>query len=154
MGRHTGPADINGVERQRQAVILRKAGIEYDDIARRLGYSDRSGAWRAVSKALRAIPQPEAKALRTLIGSRYDALLACYMPKALRGNIGAAHLVLKVEEQRARLLGLNIEPADQQVQPELIVTEIPFGYLSGEQPSLNGAHPAPETPKEEYTTHG
>ena len=131
MGRHTGPKDINQAERSRQAVILRKAGVEYDDIAKRLGYADKSGAWRAVSKALKAIPKHEADELRTLIGSRYDALLTVYLPKALAGNIGAAYVVLKVEEQRARLLGLDIAPEMAENKTEILVQEIPFGYLSG-----------------------
>lgn len=131
MGRHTGPKDINAAERQRRALLLRREGHDYDEIGKRLGYADKSGAWRAVTKALKQIPQSEATELRTLINSRYDALLTVYLPKALAGNFSAAYVVLKVEEQRARLLGLDIAPETQVTGPELIVTEIPSGYLSG-----------------------
>ena len=35
------------------AVELRMAGADYDEIARELGFAGRSGAWKAVQRALR-----------------------------------------------------------------------------------------------------
>ena len=41
--------DVATAEKQRRALQLRNVGIGYDRIADELGYSDKSGAWRAVA---------------------------------------------------------------------------------------------------------
>ena len=41
------------IERRTRAVELARSGMSYDDIARELGYANRSGAWKAVQAALK-----------------------------------------------------------------------------------------------------
>jgi hypothetical protein len=39
--------------RTQQAIEMRSMGVDYDFIAKELGYSDRSGAWRAVQRGMK-----------------------------------------------------------------------------------------------------
>lgn len=92
--------------RQRAALELRIEGKTFDEIAAALKYRDRSGAWVAVTSAMeRGIAEP-AKELIELTTMRLDKLLAAIWPKAMTGDAQAIATVLRVERQRADLLGL------------------------------------------------
>jgi len=100
------PARISIAERER-AALVRKSGRTYDEIARTVGFADRSGAARAVQRALDATVREGADALRQLEAERLDALTAALWSKAIDGDERAVDRVLAVMERRARLLGLN-----------------------------------------------
>jgi len=106
------------VERQRQALELRRAGVGFDQIAQQLGYEDRSGAYRAVVAGLKKTLQEPADELRELELSRLDQLLlavwtaAANLPKkpnepARMPQHLAIDRVLRIMERRAALLGLD-----------------------------------------------
>jgi hypothetical protein len=61
-------------ENDARAVRLRAQGASYSSIAKALGYHDESGAYKAVQRALAAIPAPEVEELRALQGEELDAL--------------------------------------------------------------------------------
>ncbi len=104
------PRAIARAEHEAVALELRKAGATYDEIARRLGYSNRSAARRLVVRALdRTVSEP-ANELRTLECARLDALLQALWPKAMEGNPRSVEVALQVMERRARLLGLDAPP--------------------------------------------
>ena len=90
-----------------QAVVLRRGGASYDEIARALGYATRSGAWRAVDGALRGTLREEAGALRSLEGERLDRLQLAVWPAAMRGNCEAVRTILRISQRRAHLFGLD-----------------------------------------------
>src|SRR5829696_9189806 len=97
------------IRRATDAVAMRAAGATYDEIAERMGYADRTTASRAVRRQLRRmIESPEAKELRTLEEIRLDTLQAGHWDQAVTGDSEATRLVLKIMEQRAKLLGLNV----------------------------------------------
>lgn len=98
---------IEAVDRQRQALELKKAGVDYRTIASRLGYGGPSGAHKAVMTALKALVQEPAEALRTLELSRIDTMLLGVWPRARSGDDAAIATVLRLMERRARLLGLD-----------------------------------------------
>jgi len=52
------------------------------------------------------IPKESAHQVLILETRRFDAMLAKFYPRALRGDKAAAELVLRIEHQRARLCGL------------------------------------------------
>ena len=82
-------------------------GATYDDAAKIAGYANRSGAYKAFWKA---VEQREAKAVddhRALELARLDALQVSLWAKAMNGDVKAAGMVLKIIEQRCRLLGLE-----------------------------------------------
>lgn len=102
------PRAIARAEREAVALELRKAGATYDDIARRLGYSNRSAARRLVVRALERTVSEPADELRTLECARLDALLQALWPKAMEGNPRSVEVALQVMDRRARLLGLDM----------------------------------------------
>lgn len=77
-------------EKEAQAINLRRAGATYEDIARQVGYSDPSGAYRAVQRVLRRTIQEPADDLRTLEGQRLERLMMAVWPLALGREIRTA----------------------------------------------------------------
>ncbi|MCX6433094.1 MAG: hypothetical protein NTX29_09995 [Actinobacteria bacterium] len=94
--------------RKARSVELRLAGLEYEDIAKEVGYSNRGTAWRAVNTALRERVDSSVEEYRQTELARLDALQSVHWDKALFGDIASATLVLKVMGQRSRLLGLEL----------------------------------------------
>lgn len=107
---------INAAEKQAQAIELRKAGATYDQIARKVGYSNRGSACRAVQKALEKITEEPALELRALVSERLDTMLLGVWQQARSGHLGAIDRALKIEERRAKLFGL-----DKQAETEITV---------------------------------
>ena len=106
----TSARKVTGAERARQAVELRKAGASYDEIARQCGYRSRSGAYKAVSGALRDLVAKTSLAadeLRELETIRLDALNDALWSRALAGELPAIDRVIRLMERRAKLLGLD-----------------------------------------------
>ena len=137
--RHTTAKDINSAFRAKQALQLRLEGKTLQEIADTCGFQDRSGAWRSIKRELDRVPLHDADTLRAEGVMRLEALWMAYYPKAINGNLGAAHLCLRVEESRRKLLGLDREPTFEPVKT--VIREVPAGYLSLEPASSNGAKP-------------
>lgn len=140
MTQYTNVKDINSRERMNLALSLRKAGATLDQIAKQCSYGSRSSAHKALKRAMAELPRENAQELRDLQVARYDELLVAWWQRAKK-DITAAHLVLKIEDQRARLLGLNMEPTVEPVR--VLIREIPQGYLGEPEPAehRNGAKP-------------
>ena len=98
---------IQAQERQLQALELRKAGATYEAIAERLGYADRSGAFRAVTSALKATLREPADELRTLELERLDSALLAIWRQVQAGDLHAIDRLVRLAERRAKLLGLD-----------------------------------------------
>ena len=92
---------------QGPAVELAIDGVSYGAIAAEVGYSHRGTAYKAVHKALAERVVEGVDTLRRLEVDRLDALQAALWPTALAGDTAAATIVLRIIEQRARLLGLG-----------------------------------------------
>lgn len=93
--------------RQARATELALAGHDYDTIARELGYANRSGAWKAVQRALRGRTTNAVDQCRQEQLVHLDRVMAAQWDDAMTGNVRAAHAVLRAIEQRVRLLGLG-----------------------------------------------
>ena len=106
---------IAAAERQARALELRKAGSGYAAIAQQLGYAGPSGAYKAITTALRALTAEPAAELRALELARLDDLLVGLWPDARRGNVAKIDRVLKVMQRRADLLGLDAPRAFKDV---------------------------------------
>ncbi len=104
--------------RDAQAVELALAGASYDAIAAELGYADRSGAWRAVRRALDRHEAADVVALREQEVARLDRLQRGLWSKAVRGDVQAAAVVLRLIDRRCRLQGLDV-PARVHVQASI-----------------------------------
>ncbi len=137
MTQYTNPKDINSRERMNLALSLRKAGATLDAISQQCGYGSRSSAHKAIKRAMAELPRENALELRELEVMRLDELLLSYWQRAKK-DINAAHLVLKIAEQRAKLLGLFATPESIET-PYIIVQEIPYHYF-GDQKSVQNGH--------------
>ena len=93
--------------RRAKAVELARAGHSYDRIAEVCGFANRGTAWRTVQKALTAQVVTGVDELRELELERLDHLLRAHWGKAMAGNLASSKVILRVIEQRSRLLGLE-----------------------------------------------
>lgn len=105
----TSPRSLVALQRQQQAVELRRSGRSYREIAHAVGISVAS-AHRLVGTAIaeaRTTVREDVVELRALELSRLDGLMVALWPKARRGELSAVDRVLKIMERRAKLLGLD-----------------------------------------------
>jgi len=107
---------IAALERKMKALELRKAGVDYMTIAKRLGYASASGAHNAVKAALKLTLQEPADDLRKLELERIDAALSAIWTQVMKGNHGAVDRFIRLSERRARLIGLD---APQKIEANL-----------------------------------
>lgn len=70
------------LEAQAEAVRLRKLALSYDEIAKRVGYADHSGAYHAVKRALLETQYEEVEEFRAMELARLDAMAATLIPLA------------------------------------------------------------------------
>ncbi len=98
---------IETQEKKAEALRLVKAGYRTPEIAARLGYADRRGAHALITRALQelvAVPREDA---RQVCVARLDDWLVKLAPQIEMGDLKAITVALKIEERRARLLGLD-----------------------------------------------
>lgn len=123
------------------AARLRATGTSYKVIAARLGYTNESGAYKAVQRALAAVPVEDVTELRALECERLDVLteklwtvLNTRYPLLAPGVelvgsdgkpvadpapiLAAIDRLARISEQRARLLGLNVAPPRPPAEPK------------------------------------
>jgi hypothetical protein len=115
---------MTAAERQKRACELRALNYDFDDIAKELGYADRSGAWRAVRVAIARLPAPAATELRRMQVADLLEIHRAHFPYAvgvdrdgeeLTGEDGrrlppskdAAEVCLKVAARIAAMYGLD-----------------------------------------------
>lgn len=100
-----GGGRILAKEKQRKALEMRKAGMPYQVIAEQLGYSDQSGARKAVLKAFGDIVQEPALEVRTLQVERLNHMLLTLWGKVQQGDERAIDTSLRVMDKLDRLMG-------------------------------------------------
>lgn len=107
----TSPQQIQAEERQRRALELRKAGVGLRQIAEELGYASESGAAEAIKAALAKARQEPADELREIMAARLDEMLVVAYERALQGDTESMLAVLRIEERRAKLFGIERKEA-------------------------------------------
>lgn len=101
----------------RQAVELRTRGFTFAQIGEACGVTTQAAHW-AVCKYLeetRAISREGAEEIRRLELDRLDRILATIGPQAEGGDLAAVDRVLRLQERRAHLLGLDAPKASSVV---------------------------------------
>jgi hypothetical protein len=109
IGRKTQPRSLEAASWHRQAVELRTQGRTYVQIAEALQVST-SAAHKAVADYLeqtRAVSREAAEEVRRLELDRLDRVLAVVGPMAEGGDLQAVDRLLRIQERRASLLGLD-----------------------------------------------
>jgi len=97
------------VERRAQALSLRREGLTYRQIGKRLGVSVEVAYAdvQAELSALRTLTTEDAEAVRDLELRRLDDYVSALWPKAADGDTAAIATLLRVQERRAKYLGLD-----------------------------------------------
>lgn len=144
-GRYIRTAD--SAERDAEACRLRTLGHTYDQIAAEVGFADRSKARQAVERGLTAIVAEPASELRVLELARLDELWrrawailerehqVVQLGKVVRDRDGQAVVdhgptlqaidrLLKIQERRAKLLGLDAPTRVEAITVDEIDAEI------------------------------
>ena len=101
--------DTQIIERRAQALALRRSGATYRMIGRQLGVSVEVAYAdvQAELMALRTSTMEDAEVVRDLELRRLDDYMLALAPKAQRGDIQAITACLRVQERRAKYLGLD-----------------------------------------------
>jgi len=109
--------DPEVLDKERQAVELRRAGATYEEIARAIGYATAQGAWLAYNRAMkRTLVEAGTEEIRQTEADRLDRLHRALWPQAIAGDVKAITSILRLMERRARLLGLD---APTKIQAEV-----------------------------------
>jgi len=93
-------------------VELRLQGMNYDDIAREVGYANRGTAHRVLQKALSARTAEGVDLLRVMEVGRLNALQFAVWDRAMAGHVPSIRAVLKIIVARIALLGLAVDDLD------------------------------------------
>jgi len=100
-------------DRYRSVVDLRAAGMTFDEIAKRVGYSGRSGAKEAYDRALELYGRDAVDGLRALEGERLDQLWRRTFEKLLSNPetttefVALVNSAVRISNSRAQLFGLD-----------------------------------------------
>ena len=102
------PRRIAAARKQEQALELRMAGLTWEAIAKRLGYTHHTSAIYAVRAALeRSLEEPSAE-FRALTLKRLTKILNTHWPRMERGEIPAANVCLKTIKDMRELMGVDM----------------------------------------------
>lgn len=101
------PLTPEQAEQERLALEYRKAGYHYDVIADKLHLANKGAAWKVVQRALRRMVKEPAEDVRALELARLDDLLLGVWDRAKRGDVLSIDRVLRMQERRAELQGLD-----------------------------------------------
>jgi hypothetical protein len=118
MNSKTSPAAIERLERDLANVNLRRSGVAWDAIATQLGYADAGHAHRRFMAVMAAYPREDVDQARQVELDRLDqiqhAIWAQCLDTESKNQHWAIDRMLKLSDQRARLLGLNA-PVRQEI---------------------------------------
>jgi len=117
-------------KRTLEALELATTGLSYEEIARRLHYANRSGAWKAVMRGLRWRTRLAADTYRV---SRLESLnqkQASVWSSAMRGNVRSTQVALRCVDERIFLLSDAEVPAARKPKRETSVAMQPDGCSS------------------------
>lgn len=98
---------VMNFERQMAALRLAMKGYTYPEIAAELGYNSKQAAHKAVKTALDKATVLEVESAKSMALLRLDAMTKGIFDFAEAGVGGAIDRVLKIEERRAKLIGLD-----------------------------------------------
>ena len=103
------------VEREAKVLELRRGGLTFDTIAKRLGFAYASGAHAAYENACKRIVYAEVEEIRKIEMDRLDIAKSAIWTNVLRGDIPSVTALIRIMDRRAKLLGLD-QPMKAQVE--------------------------------------
>ena len=126
--------DVNAASRVQMALRLRAQRLSWEEVAQRAGYSSRGAAHTAVMRELQRTISGDVEVwLNEELASLDYAeaeIWPLFLDKKNRSRLFAWDRILAIKERRAKLKGLDAR-SDDVVGPQIIIQEIPIGYLEG-----------------------
>ena len=113
------------LDKETQVVKLRREGMTWDEIAIVAGYASKAGAYTAYKRASTRVVEEDIKELRQLGQERLDTALKAIWPDVLAGDIPAINTLIRLEERRAKLYGLDMPT---KIQAEVVTYD--YGSVS------------------------
>ncbi len=95
------------LNRYREVLELRTAGLSFDEIAKRTGYAGRQGAQQAYTRAMERWAIESVEEQRIIQSMRLDAIFTQAYLAARQGDLQAIDRCLRIEKRRAELWGLD-----------------------------------------------
>lgn len=128
--------DVNAVQRVALALSLRAKKMGYDQIARRCGYGSAAACYNAIQRELQRVVFDNVDELRREEAEGLDRLEEeCWQrlqdAEYEKSKLFAVDRILAIKERRAKLFGLDIKSEDAATGPQVIIEEVPSGYLEG-----------------------
>lgn len=122
-------------DRAYEAHQRRLSGMSWHDVAAEVGYLDGRVANTAVSTYLQKVavemaPELRREALQREV-DRLDALQHGCWHQAVKGDLGAGNLVLKIIGQRSKLLGLDRPDITLNEQRTILISGTEEEYMAG-----------------------
>lgn len=93
--------------RTARCIELAMKGTPYSEIARAVGYKNKSSAWRLVNDALTERVDEAVEVYRATELARLDSLQSSLWDQAMEGDLAACNAVLRIVDRRIRLLRLD-----------------------------------------------
>jgi len=110
-GRYS-PKRLADFERAREAVRMRKAGASFDQIKEALAYTDRSAAYRAVTREIERARNRTVAAMREQEGDKLDILMEALWTACTADppNLESVKVYILCARRKAKLWGLDVVP--------------------------------------------
>jgi len=119
----TTPCNLEAVSKDAQCLELRRLGVSYEDISERTGLAP-STVYLAVKRALKKLNDEcleMAEEVRTLELQRLDSMYLSLARRIQAGDLAAIQTALKIQERRARYLGLDLQEKPMEGAPEQVI---------------------------------
>jgi hypothetical protein len=101
--------DPEVVDKEREVLLYRQAGLTFEQIAKKVGYASHTGAIAAFKRAIERIRDDGLAAEgRVLHRARLESALQAIWPKVVKGDLPAIDRMLKILERDAKLYGLDM----------------------------------------------
>jgi len=98
---------MSAAEKTRRSLALKLAGASYAQIAQQLGYSDASGARKAVQRGMKSSMQETGGELKRIHYGRLEHMLMLLWPDVNTRDLPSMSAALAVMDRMERLYGLN-----------------------------------------------
>jgi hypothetical protein len=129
--------DVNAAMRAQQALQLRAQKLSYDEIAKRCGYGSRGACHNAIQRELQRSLVTDVETLRREELLALDILQASIWHLATeeknKSRLFAVDRLLAIAERRAKLMGLDVPRDGNVFAANVVVREVPAGYLGEPQ---------------------
>ena len=98
---------MSSAEKTRRSLALKLAGASYAQIAQQIGYTDASGARKAVQRGMKSSLQENSSELKRIHYGRLEHMLMLLWPEVNTRDLPSMSAALAVMDRMERLYGLN-----------------------------------------------